>query len=253
MRTILDELDARGAAGAQVQRQLVTEMVAAPVGNDAQDPAAAARAQAALRKAAIANGILEDAQAIKIHESEDVRRRRDAAARQSRSQAERRTILSELHAEYLQLLVAEGDRQARGYRLEEIMGQLATLEELRYTPPFRKGTVTQTDGMIGYDGFHYLLEARWREKPPDAQALGAFIAKIARNLQSTRGLFVSIAGYRDEVIAEMQSGIKNLVLMSGQEFELILDQRITLAQALQEKIEHGAKKGEIFYDLALRY
>lgn len=142
------------------------------------------------------------------------------------------------------------DKQGRGYRLEEMLGAVAGLDGLRYTPPFRKSTVTQTDGMVSYGGFQYVVEARWRMERPDVNAVGALVAKVARNLQSTRGLFLAIAGFRDEVVGELQTGSKSVLLMSGQEFSLILEGRITLARTMQLKVDECAKKGHIFFDVA---
>ena len=140
--------------------------------------------------------------------------------------------------------------QRRGYRLEEILGEVAELDGLRYQPPFRKGTVTQTDGMVTYEGFRYLIEARWRVDPADVQAVAALAHKASRNFSATRGLFLSVEGFRPEVVRELETGDKNVVLMSGQELSIVLEGSRTLDEVLQLKLDEGAKKGHIFYDIA---
>jgi hypothetical protein len=109
--------------------------------------------------------------------------------------------------------------------------------------------VVQTDGMVVFEGFPYLMEARWRMDPPDVAAVAALAHKASRSLQSTRALFISVVGFRPEVVTELQTGVKNVLLMSGAELSLILDGRMTLDRALQLKVDEGAKKGHIFYDL----
>jgi hypothetical protein len=105
-------------------------------------------------------------------------------------------------------------------------------------------------GFDTYEGFRYLIEARWRVNAPDVQAIAALAHKASRNFSSTRGLFLSIVGFRPEVVRELETGNKNVLLMSGQEFSLILDGTKSLPEALQLKLDEGSKKGHIFYDLA---
>jgi hypothetical protein len=253
MRGVLEELDTRGKAGAKVQHQLIRELVSVQPKGEGVDPKTAAEAQSALRALAEEHGILErprrhDPQAAKKAE---VERRRQAALQNRRKDGDQRAKLSALYQEYCGLITDTSDKQGRGYRLEEMLGEVAALDEkLGYVGPYRKGTVSQTDGMLTHQGFHYLIEARWRMDPADVQALGAFSAKVSRVLQSTRGLFISVVGFRPEVIEEMQTGTKNLLLMTGQEFAFVLDGRIKLEKALRLKVEEGAKKGLIFFDLA---
>jgi hypothetical protein len=130
-----------------------------------------------------------------------------------------------------------------------MVGELAGLDEVECHPAYRKGTVTQTDGMLKLDGFHYLIEARWRSDPPDVAAMAALAHKALRALQSTRGLFISIEGFREETVREMETGPKTILLMTGAELSGILEGRWTLDQALRQKVDEGAKKGHIFFDL----
>jgi len=43
---------------------------------------------------------------------------------------------------------------------------LFKLHDITYQPPYRKGTVEETDGFFTFRGFDYLLEARWRKTQP---------------------------------------------------------------------------------------
>jgi hypothetical protein len=143
----------------------------------------------------------------------------------------------------------EGEAQQRGYDLEELLGRLFKLHDIPYQPPFRKGTVEQTDGFFTFNSFQYLIEARWRKSPPDLGSLTAFSGKVRRKIDSTRGLFVSVAGYRPDVLREA-SDLLNLILIDGQDLALILEGRISLIEALQLKLDKAAQQGAIFYPLA---
>ncbi len=69
-------------------------------------------------------------------------------------------------------------------------------------------------------------------------------------MESTRGLFISVQGFRHEVIDEFTSGItKNLILMDGEDLVYILEERVNLRDGLQAKIEKAAQEGIIFFPL----
>lgn len=67
-------------------------------------------------------------------------------------------------------------------------------------------------------------------------------------IESTRGLVVSVAGFRSEVLTEA-AGLLNLVLMDGQDLALILEGRISLREALRLKLDRAAQQGILFYAL----
>jgi hypothetical protein len=253
MREVLSQLDGAGERGYRVQVQLVQAMIAAPLSdNDGIDVAAAKAAQSRVRDVAEEHGLLPETQSQRAEAEERAAaaRRRNEAKAPEAERERRRKRRAELFREYCELLQAATNRQGRGYWLEEMIGELAELDGLRWAPPFRKGTVTQTDGMTTYEGFRYLIGARWRVEPADVQAIAALAHKASRNFSSTPGLFISVMGFRPEVVRELETGDKNVLLMSGRELSLVLEAVKTLPRALQLKLDEGSKKGHIFYDLA---
>jgi hypothetical protein len=253
MRELLCRLEAAGPRGRTVEINLINAMASLDVTEqDGVDPVTAHTAQDVLRTAARKAGLLE------LAESQQAAATELAAAKARRAAAEQRTKdravadqrRRKLHVEYCELLTDGSNLQARGYRLEEMLGEVAELDGLGYTRPFRKGSVTQTDGMITFDSFQYLLEVRWQDKPADATALTNLAGKAHRNLTATRALFLSVMGFRKEVVDEIETGTKNLLLMSGQEFSIVLGGELTLAEAMRLKVDEGAKRGRIFFDLA---
>lgn len=245
-RAILAELDQRGDAGAAVQIQLTRELSAMRTVADPDNREAGLRALAELRAVAKQEGIVEDADAAL---KEKAKQHRGAVEEQHRVAEARARGLGELHAIYMTMATKEDEAQQRGYDLEELLGRLFKLHDIPYQPPFKKGTVEQTDGFFTFSSFPYLIEARWRKSPPDLGTLTAFSGKVRRKIDSTRGLFVSVAGFRQEVLAEA-SDLLNLILMDGQDLALILEGRISLIEALQLKLDKGAQQGVIFYSLA---
>ena len=244
VREILAELDKRGEAGVRVQHQLARELAAMRTVADPDNREAGLAALADLRAVAKQEGILED-------DPEKTRRkeRKLASEEAQRVATARARGLAELNATYMALATRDNEAQERGYDLESLLAALFKLHDIPFTPPFRKGTVEQTDGFFKFDGFEYLIEARWRKKPPDIGELRAFSGKVKGKIESTRGLFVSVAGFRAEVLQEA-AGLLNLVLIDGQDLALILEGRISLREALRIKLDRAAQQGILFYPLA---
>lgn len=199
VREILAQLDQRGDAGAAVQIQLARELAAMRTVSDPDNREAGLQALADLRAVAKQERLIEEADATS---KERAKQHRVAVDEQHRAAEARARGLGELHGIYTTMATKEDEAQQRGYDLEELLGRLFKLHDIQYQPPFRKGTVEQTDGFFTFNSFQYLIEARWRKSPPDLGSLTAFSGKVRRKIDSTRGLFVSVAGYRQEVLDE---------------------------------------------------
>jgi Restriction endonuclease len=246
VREVLAELDARGEPGVRVQLQLARELAAMRTVSDPDRQEEGLKALAELREVAKQEGIIEDTDAVARAKS---RQQRTSVEEKGRAAEARARGLAELHGIYTTLATREDEAQKRGYDLEELLGRLFKLHDIAYQPPYRKGTVEQTDGFFTFNGFQYLIEARWRRKPPDLAELTAFSGKVRRKIESTRGLFISVAGFRSEVVHEAAS-LLNLILTDGQDLALILEGRVSLIEALQIKLDKAAQQGILFYPLA---
>lgn len=246
VREILTELDARGEAGAKVQQQLARELAAMRTVSDPDRQEEGLKALADLREVAKQDGLIEDADATARAKA---KQHRATIEEQHRVAEARRRGLAELREVYLTLATREDEAQQRGYGLEPLLGSLFKLHDIPYQPPYRKSTVKQTDGFFTFNGFQYLIEARWRKSQPNLSELTAFSGKVKRKIESTRGLFVSVAGFRMEVVQEA-ANLLNLILMDGQDLALILEGRISLIEALQLKLDKAAQQGTLFYGLA---
>lgn len=114
-----------------------------------------------------------------------------------------------------------------------------------------KTEVDQIDGAVQFEAFTYLIEARWRSVPAVELDLSQLTSKVRRRIESTRGIFVSMAGFRPEV-AQMYrlSHEQRLVLVDGQDLALILEGRIELPDALRAKVASASVDGEPYLQLS---
>jgi hypothetical protein len=248
-RHILAELDELGEDGWATERRLLTELCKLRRIPDegVEDRDSALQALRHLKELAIDQRLMAE------EERSAAQQRLADARRKQAGIAARAQKMEELRFAYAEMVTGKQTPQERGYSLEELLAQLFDVHEIAYRRPY-KLTAEQVDGHFHYDGFDYLVEARWRAAPPTHTDLAGFKAKVDRKLDSTRGLFVSIANFRPEVVMEFtRASSANIVLMDGQDLSLILEGQVSLTDALQCKIAKAAQEGLIYVPLAQRF
>lgn len=158
--------------------------------------------------------------------------------------------LEELSDIFKENLIKE-NRQQAGYILEEILKSLFELNEIEYRKSYRNPDNTQQiDGYFKFDGFDYLVEAKWRKDIPNVSEIGGFRYKVESKIESTRGFFISINGFRPEVILEFSGKGTKIIFMDGHDLMLILEGRIGLADAIRYKVEKAVLIGSPYTSLS---
>lgn len=242
-RNVFDELLQKGENGRIVALRIVEELCAIrKIPADVPDPSGAAKALETLR--------LLSKDIRKVRSDADLQRERAAA--DARQQREKHTLRNERLTECKQrfyTLLNDGDPQTRGFALEALLKDLFDIHEIEYQPSFR-AEVQQTDGAFRFDSFHYLVEIKWTRDETSLAALDAFKSKVERKLASTRGLFLSMAGFSDDVIREFQHGTtRSILLMTGEDLILILEDRVSLTDALELKTRLASQNGDVYVPL----
>lgn len=250
-RSVLADLNGRGAGGQGVVRRVVTDLanMTKPAAT-APDQQAGMRSIAELKSLAVARRVLLD-----VDEAEIARRRRAQQTRVSGSQA-RQEALQAVSDRLVALTRSKDNLQRRGYELETLLVDLFTVFEIEYRPSYRLPR-EQLDGAFEYRSFTYLVEARWRAGPPEFGDLADFKAKVDGKLESTRGVFLSMAGFDLEIVDHFAGAARgtrnNLLLVDGQDLALIAQGQTSLTDALDYKIQAASQEGEWWVPLAGRY
>jgi hypothetical protein len=174
----------------------------------------------------------------------DTQLKRKIAEEKSKIIEERAKKLTELRNNFNDCLV-KTDRQNAGYSLEDILELLFPLFEIEYRKSYKTKT-QQIDGHFRYEGFDYLVEAKWRKDKPNEQEIGGFERKIDTKLKSTRGVFISINGFRDEVVSQFDGKGGKILFFTGEDLVYILEGRIDLKEILRCKIEKAAQEGAAY-------
>jgi restriction endonuclease len=241
-RLLLTELG-QNEDGLLLQRRILTELCKL---KDVPDPKVADRTAAidALRKL---KQLAMEHDLFTLEAKTKGDQKRHLAAQKEQLIKNRAAKLRGLHAQFTAGLNAK-DRQAAGYSLENLLVELFSLSEIEYRKSYRTET-QQIDGHFEFQGFDYLVEAKWRATQPTVQEIGGFKYKVDQKFESTRGLFVSVVGFRDEVADHFSETGGNIVLMDGMDLAFILEGRIDLREALRIKIENAARSGIAFVSI----
>lgn len=243
MRAAWDDLDRVGDRGRQVQRNIIQALANVEKPDPKADQRAGTDALSELRRLVKKSGLL-------VEPAEAAAAARKKSAENSLHEAStRRQRISELN-ETFRGLHDSMDPQSRGYAFERLLSDLFRLHEYDFVSSYRT-EVDQVDGALTVDGFTYLIEARWRQTPAVDGDLADLANKVSRRLVSTRGLFISMAGFREEVVSLYRlSHDSKLILMDGEDLAVVLDQRISLVDALKAKIQAASVDGAPLLRLA---
>ena len=147
--------------------------------------------------------------------------------------------------EFLRLHAGELKPQQRGYALERILVELAKVESLEVTEPF-KTHGEQIDGAVKYDGEHYLVEAKWQDISAANEPVYQFVAKIEGKMYG-RGLFVSVHGFSSNVIDSVVRGkaIKT-IFIDGEDLVLVLEGHVSFRDMIDTKVKAAQTRGLVY-------
>ena len=141
---------------------------------------------------------------------------------------------------------ANSDHKKRGFGLEEVLYDLFFLFDLNPRGAFRR-TGEQIDGAFVLAGDHYLLEAKWQEKPVILGDLRDLDGAVGSSLDNTLGLFLSVNDFSPEAIKSYSQGNRpRLICMDGGDLMAVLDGRIELPDLLQRKKDFAVQKRRVF-------
>lgn len=155
----------------------------------------------------------------------------------------------------LELLLRKFDDMAycaeahrRGYLLEELLVMTFQLHQIDVVRPFKRNQGSeQIDAAFKLEGWHYLVECRWREKLADTRQVDGLGGQVQRSGKQTMGLFLSINGWSLHVPNNLkQNPEKSVLLMDGYDLRVVLEGRIGLRELLLAKLTHFNIEGEPF-------
>jgi hypothetical protein len=194
------------------------------------------KARAVVQKARELRGALAEADAREKAEEE-----RAVRERAERQQKEREGILrkeSALLLAQFDHLSTHGEPQERGYLLQDVLNRLFVAHGIAVVRSVhRNAGGEQIDGAFELEGWHYIVECRWRETLAAVRELDGLYGQIARSGKQTMGLFLSINGWSEHVVPLVkQNPDKSIILMEGLDLRMVLAQSLDLRRLLKAKL-----------------
>jgi hypothetical protein len=204
-------------------------------------------ARATVQKARELLGTIELMEARETKQREITRR--EEMARMEREKGELIKRHSELLLMMFDELARSNDHHQRGYLLQDLLNRLFDLYEIPVVRSFtRNDGGEQIDGAFKLEGWHYLVECRWRQKLADIRELDGVKGQVSRSGKQTMGFFVSINGWSENVPPLLkQNPDKSIILMEGYDLRCVLSGQIDLRDFLLAKIAKLNFDTEPFY------
>ncbi|WP_342389297.1 hypothetical protein [Salinicoccus bachuensis] len=197
-----------------------------------------------LKKIALENKLIEQQEKETHNSKEKIERERLLLIEQ------RKERLEQVRKSFNEALIMT-DRQKAGFILEDILKELFEVFDIDYRKSFRNPTNTQQiDGHFKFEGFDYLVESKWTTSFPDSADISSFKNKIDSKLSSTRGIFISIIGFRDGVVQEFSGRDSKIIFVSGEDLIHVLEGRLDLHEALRMKIKKAAQEGVTYFSVS---
>jgi len=142
--------------GFVIQRRILTELCKLKnlPDKDAPNPDAGLSALRRLKELAVANSLVVK------DEMTNGNLRKQINEEKTKIAQDRAKLLSDLKNIFVSALTSS-NRQASGYSLEDILEKLFPIFNIEYRKPYKTGT-QQIDGAFKFEGFNYLVEAKWR-------------------------------------------------------------------------------------------
>jgi hypothetical protein len=244
---ILDELEQEGKEGGVVRAilRIAADWSAYDLAQDEY------KARAVVQKAREMAGVLAEAD-----EREKVAHEKAARERAEQHKIDRESMQRKesalLLAQFDQASIDGDDPQSRGYLLQDLLTRLFVIHGIPVVRSFQRNSgAEQIDGAFELDGWHYIVECRWRAKLANIRELDGLYGQISRSGRQTMGLFLSINGWSEKLIAVMkQNPDKSILLMEGYDLRTVLAQSIDLRRLLKAKIRALNLEAEPYFPVS---
>ncbi|GLI95225.1 hypothetical protein [Methylocystis echinoides] len=243
---VLEELT-RAGADAVVVRRLIAIAAEWEGFHLAQDEY---KARAVVQKAREVLGVLAKADA-----RERILQEQRARENEGRRRRERALVLQQqsdlLLAQFDQASIDE-DVHKRGYLLQDLLNRLFDLHRFPVTRAFQRNDGgEQIDGAFELEGWHYLVECRWRAKLADIREVDGLLGQVRRSGRQTMGLFLSINGWSEHVAGLLkQNPDKSILLMEGYDLRSVLAQQADLRELMKAKVRALNLDSEPYFSVA---
>jgi hypothetical protein len=196
---------------------------------------------------------------VQLMEAREAEQRELARREELARLASEKQTLFQKHSSILLMMFDElakddSDPHQRGFLLQELLTRLFDLHEIAVHRSFQRNSgAEQIDGAFKLDGWHYIVECRWRKKLSDIRDLDGLLGQVNRSGKQVMGVYISINGWSDNVVPLLkQNPDKSIFLMDGYDLRSVLERPLSLRDFINAKLSKLNLEAEPFYG-ALHY
>jgi hypothetical protein len=191
---------------------------------------------------------------VQLMEAREAEQRELARREELASLANEKQVLFQKHSAILLMMFNELTKDSsapkqRSFLLQDLLTRLFDLHEIPAHRSFQRNAGgEQIDGAFKLDGWHFIVECRWRQKLSDIRELDGLLGQVNRSGKQTMGLFLSINGWSDNVVPLLkQNPDKSIILMDGYDLRSVLERPLSLKDFLNAKLSKLNLETEPFY------
>lgn len=157
--------------------------------------------------------------------------------------------LQQLIAEYGKLDRLDGHTpQSRGQRFNEVIAAMLRCWGIAAQVSVR--SAGEIDVAFTADGVRYLLEAKWEKTKADTGDIAKLQRRVRQRFAGTVGIFVAMAGYSPDALAEVSQGERlEVLLLDRQHFEAMQSGLVPPHELLKLIHDWAAFRGEAYTPL----
>lgn len=178
------------------------------------------------------------------HEREaEIQKRQQEHLAKAKAKEKKKVEISSIKNDLFRLFgLPESESKKRGKSLEGILNRLFKAYNILIREAFKvveegHGVIAQIDGVIEINGYPYLVEMKWWNKPIGKAEVSPHLVNIF-NRGHAGGIFISASGYTDPAVVVCKEALsqKMVILCELEEIVFLLENDDDLENMLKEKI-----------------
>ncbi len=252
-RTILSRLNDRGESSLRERRELLKRVV------EFEDfstcwPGDQLKAKGLVAEIRHVVNVKDSFTRIKQEREAEIEKRQQEYLNRTKDKAKKDAEIGRIKDDLFGLFgLPSAENKKRGKILEGVLNRLFDAYDILIREAFEvveegHGVIAQIDGVVEINGYPYLVEMKWWEKPIGKAEVSPHLVNIF-NRGHAGGIFISASGYTDPAIVVCKEALsqKMIILCELEEFVLLLENKSNLEEMLKEKINVAVNDKNPFY------
>lgn len=183
----------------------------------------------------------------RIKNQDEINKKKEENRKRVEKEKLNRVTLSSLEQRLCDLSKHIGSQEA-GYKFEKWFFDLVDFFEIQNRRPYKIKSGRQIDGSISINGTDYIIELKFKQKQIDVEDLDSIEVKLKSTADNTMAICVSMSGFSNNVIKNMEKGRTMVLLLDFNHINIILRGILNFSEMIERIKRHAAQTGESYLD-----